>query len=83
MQTCVLNSERSDCLRDGTVLLCTLVVVRPEGVQQSGLAVVDMAHDGDDWGSQHEALAVISDLCVIDHTRLNVKLHADQLDGLV
>lgn len=77
MQAGVLNGEGSDGLSDRAVLLSTFIVVSAEGVQECGFAVVDMAHDRDNWSSQHEGIIALH------NAGLDFKFHAHQLDGLV
>jgi hypothetical protein len=76
------DGEGANRLGDRTVLLGTLVVICSEGIEQCGLAVVDMAHDRDDWCTTHELVFAL--LVLLDEIYFFVKqLKANELYCLI
>jgi len=61
--------KSADRLRDCTIFFSAFVEVRPKSIQQSGLTVIYVSHNGDDGRSAHELMFLI----IVDELNLFVE----------
>ena len=86
VQAGVFDCECSDGLRDGSILLSALVMIRAERVEQRRFTVVHMAHNRDNRRSCHKSISLFPITVIVlmvNELDFNVELHADEFDRLV